>query len=167
MEQGAQFGKIVLDDPVGSLPAARTGRDVDDPEAGVDEIRFFNRDRAVYSWLRNFYSASITWDRARWPSSEHLYQAMKTSNKGERRRIRFAPTPDEAKRLGSGITVGRAGVDEAGRDALRSAPQFQQNPELAERLLATGDARLVEDSPDDRFGARGTTARVRTCSANC
>ena len=122
----------------------------------MDEIHFFNRDRAVYSWLRNFYFASITWDGARWPSSEHLYQAMKTSNEEERRRIRMAPTPDEAKRLGSRITV-RPGWEMMKPDVMRSVLRlkFQQNPELAERLIATGDARLVEDSPADRYWGTG------------
>jgi ribA/ribD-fused uncharacterized protein len=34
--------------------------------------------------------------------------------------------------------------------------KYTQNPELAERLLATGEAELVEDSPCDDYWGVGT-----------
>jgi len=96
-------------------------------------------------FLSNFYHAEIVWDGRSYPSSEHLYQAMKAGTEEEREWVRTAPTVREAKFRGQKI---RATADWGERrvDAMRSAleAKFDQNPDLGAKLDVTKDAGLVE-----------------------
>jgi ribA/ribD-fused uncharacterized protein len=105
-----------------------------------------------YRFLSNFWICSINYDGHTWRSVEHAYQAMKTSDPEERRRIRELATPGQAKRAGPR----RCGPDwhEAKVEIMRQLvrAKFQQNTELAAKLIATGDAYLEEGNHwSDRF----------------
>jgi len=126
----------------------------------MTEIRFFRRDRARYPFLSNFYPAVIQDGGQAWPTAEHLYQACKTEDEAERQRIREAGTPGGAKRLGRSVALRPNWL--ADRQAWMTyvvTKKFRQHPDLAARLVATGDAVLIEDSPFDRswgIGRDGT-----------
>lgn len=60
--------------------------------------------KGEYAFLSNFYPVNIVYDGYIWPSVEHFYQGYKTENLDLRERILRAPTPAEAKRLGSYTT---------------------------------------------------------------
>lgn len=110
-----------------------------------------------WRWLSNMWLAPITDANGLvWPTSEHAYQAMKFTDKARQEEIRRAPTPYAAKRLGKSPGVRpdwnaiRIGVMHR---ILRR--KFGQHPKLAAKLLATGDAELVEANTwGDRFWGR-------------
>lgn len=97
-----------------------------------------------YEFLSNFHAGSVTYEGVAYPTAEHAFQAAKTTNPVERRQVAAAPTPSAAKRLGRHLEL-RYGWDEMKLHVMREvlAAKFA-DPELARRLLATGDANLVE-----------------------
>jgi ribA/ribD-fused uncharacterized protein len=138
-----------------------------------NRILYFGRDRQEYGFLSHFYPSLIEIDGEKWPTVEHFYQAQKSPLYGYRQVIRDAETPGMAKRLAkSPGATGRAARgswfikhgkapredwDAVKLDIMRRADwaKFSQNPDLAELLLATGDAVLIEDSPSDSFWGTG------------
>lgn len=114
-----------------------------------------------YEFLSNFYPSPVFIgeeidsppDGWKYPTVEHAFQAAKTTSIIQRSRILNAPTPVLARRLGRGVTL-RQGW-EAGREPWDHALKFKvmthlilqkfaPGTELAARLMATGDAILIE-----------------------
>lgn len=136
-------------------------------------ILYFARDRAEFDFLSHFHSSPIELDGESWPTVEHYYQAQKSFSQDYRAAIRAAGTPATAKRLAANPDRHRAAGRkswflEAGEtprpdwaavklDIMRRADlaKYTQNPELGERLLATGTAELIEDSPFEPFWGIG------------
>lgn len=80
------------------------------------------------------------------PSGEHAFNALKTTNAGERQRVLSQPSPGLAKRVGRQVTL-RAGWDTGVRVLVMRTvvdAKFDHHSHLAERLLATDDLRLIE-----------------------
>jgi len=97
-----------------------------------------------YNWLSNFHPAVVTLDGVTFPSVEHAYQAAKTSP-AAREPFRVG-SPSLAKHLGRRVKslpenweVDRLQIMEK---LLRQ--KFRAGSRLAGKLLATGDALLVE-----------------------
>lgn len=111
-------------------------------------------------FLSNFYPAPIFVTGNRYPTTEHYYQAQKSAWQDERERIRLAPTPHEAAKLGRrGIKKLRPDWDTVKYGVMLVAlmAKFTQHPNLAALLLATGDEVLVENTinsvrPDPVWG---------------
>lgn len=117
----------------------------------ANEIRFWSG-MGEHACLSNLRPVSIRLDGKVWRSVEHFYQAQKTTDPGERERIRKAVLPGEAKRRGrqASLRAGWCGMRDAVMiRALRA--KFFQHPDLGTVLLGTGHARLVEDSPSDSY----------------
>lgn len=127
----------------------------------MDEIRFYYEYEAE-GYLSNFYASPFRLDGKEWPTVEHFYQAAKTLDPVFAERVRTAATPDEAKRLGRDPEcVLRPDWDTWKIEVMRRAiaAKFGQHPDLAGLLVATGEARLIENSMKDYFwgiGADGT-----------
>lgn len=103
-------------------------------------------------------------DEAEWPSVEHYFQAMKFEDDDHREAIRSAPHPGKARRLGrSRRRKLRADWAKVRRVVMTRAvyTKCRANPEVAERLLATGDSRLVENNAYDYFWGCGRDRRGR------
>ena len=100
-----------------------------------------------HAFLSNFYPAPITFEGLVYPTSEHLYQALKTEIPSEHEFVRSAGTPGESKRRGRRVTV-RENWNAIKITVMRKVvlEKFRQNPELGKRLLDTGDALLVESN---------------------
>lgn len=98
-----------------------------------------------YRFLSNFWMAPITFNEIDWPSVEHLYQAAKSLNQNDCLTIWKCKTPGQAKRAGQKITI-RNDWDKVKLDAMTQfvTAKFEQNPQLMEKLLATGNAELIE-----------------------
>lgn len=92
----------------------------------------------------NFQPVEIELDGLKWPTVEHFYQAMKTLDPSEQRKIRLAPTPHEAKKLGRQATM-RSDWELIKEDVMMRAlrAKFAQ-PDFKRSLLATGDEQIVE-----------------------
>jgi ribA/ribD-fused uncharacterized protein len=99
--------------------------------------------KGEYRWLSNFYLAEVVLDGFVYPSSEHAYQAAKTLNLEERRAI-LSMSVSEAKKAGRKVTL-RSDWEDIKLDVmLRLLRQKFAHPELRSKLVATGDAELVE-----------------------
>lgn len=140
------------------------------PEDG--RILFFRRDRAEFGFLSHFHPSPIELDGEAWPTVEHWYQAQKSFDPRYRAAIRACSTPGQAKQRaavpappkpdrGSWFLANdaapRADWDAVKRDLMRRADRakYDQNPDLAARLLATGAAGIIEDSGRDAFWGWG------------
>ncbi len=98
-----------------------------------------------YRFLSNFSKGQIEYEGEVYLTSEHFFQAAKTINDAEQEFVRIAPTPGEAKKRGKKITL-REDWDEVKDGIMRKALRlkFEQNPELAKKLMDTGCQELVE-----------------------
>lgn len=105
-----------------------------------DAIKGF---RGEYAWLSNFYPVPhLVYG---YPTVEHYFQAMKTTDQEERHQIRIAGTPAQAKRLGRRVHL-RPGWNAMRLEIMRVGleAKFAPETELREWLLATGDRYLEE-----------------------
>ena len=98
-----------------------------------------------YRFLSNFFPAPVVLDEETYPTVEHGFQAAKTLLLGQRKEIRLAPSAGAAKRMGRRVVL-RADWNATRiavmRDLVRQ--KFKAEGPLAPRLLATGNALLVE-----------------------
>lgn len=108
-------------------------------------ITSFRGDR--YSFLSNFYHCDHLGT-----TTEHLYQAAKTTDPCEMIRILMARTPGDAKRLGARCRM-RDDWERIKIGVMRQVLEYKfQDPQLAKKLLATRDAELVEGNTwGDKF----------------
>jgi ribA/ribD-fused uncharacterized protein len=109
--------------------------------------------RGQYDFLSNFYAADVEFEGAEYPTVEHAFQAAKSLDFAERRRVKNAKTASEAKRMGRKIKRRADWFDVSlvvMENLLRQ--KFTRYPELGEKLLETGDAKLIEGNNwNDRF----------------
>lgn len=98
-----------------------------------------------HRWLSNFYDYVIDLGGLMFPSAEHGYQAAKTLDPEERKRVQLARSPGQAKRLGRELTL-RPDWEDVKLEVMRLvvAAKFPVGGALVERLLETGDRILVE-----------------------
>lgn len=97
-----------------------------------------DRFRGEYDFLSNFY---VERDGV---TTEHLFQSFKTLDKEAQDLIMKAPTPGQAKRLGRQVPL-RSDWEEVKDDVMLMLVRDKfEDPELAEKLLATGEAELIE-----------------------
>jgi ribA/ribD-fused uncharacterized protein len=118
------------------------------PQARIDRFE------GQYWWLSNFYPCMVTDSRGfEYASVEHAYQAAKASTEAERARIASATSAAVAKRRAAKLVLAPDWPDRkiaVMRELLRS--KFAPGSELADKLLATGDAELVEGNDwEDTF----------------
>lgn len=123
--------------------ALPVGSWVGDRAAAVDEV--IDDFDGPYKFLSNFYRAPLRLDDTEFATAEAAFQARKTVDPSQRAAIAATADPFEAKRLG-GVATKIPHWDErdryrAMRDVL--AAKFS-DPALAQRLIATGTALLVE-----------------------
>ncbi len=156
---------------------SRRPRAAGPPLPADGRVLFYRRDRAAFGFLSNFHPAAVALDGEHWPTVEHYYQAQKSPDPGYRAAVRSAASPGQAKRLGAAPDgprrvsqrswfrrhgrQPRADWDAVKVDVMRKAvrAKFAQHPTLAERLLATTPAELVEDSTTDAFWGVGVDGR--------
>jgi ribA/ribD-fused uncharacterized protein len=110
------------------------------------------RFRETWSFLSNFFPAPVALDGKIYPTIEHAYQAAKTVREKERKVIRQAPSPAQAKRLGQRVAL-RPDWEQVKLDIMLDLlHQKFQDPGLHRKLLATGNAPLIEGNHwGDRF----------------
>ena len=97
-----------------------------------------------FAFLSNFYDCPVVIEGLQYPNSEAAYQAMKCENKEER--IQFTNIKaGKAKRLGRKVKL-RSDWNDIRLDIMKQIlmDKFTRNPELGEKLLATGNAELLE-----------------------
>jgi len=129
----------------------------------ADEIRFY-RATGQFGFLSNLYPYPVMLnDRGGlFPSSEHAYQWHKPNKPEIAEWIRQAPHPRLAAIVGHGLFYYDVipGWNDKKVAIMRSVLEAKfRDTWLREKLLATGDAILIEASKTDAFwgiGAKGT-----------
>lgn len=103
-----------------------------------------------YAFLSNFYPTDgilINIDGQEWvycDTVEHAFQASKTNIPELRKKIALAKTPGKAKRLGRKVPLKYDWEESKVGIMQQFLMQKFANPELREKLLATGDEELIE-----------------------
>jgi ribA/ribD-fused uncharacterized protein len=97
-----------------------------------------------HRFLSNFYDAPTWYDGVLYPTSEHAFQAAKSTNPKARKHILKQPTPGAAKRAGRMVELREDWEDVKNRVMYEVClAKFLREP-LRSRLLDTGDAELIE-----------------------
>jgi ribA/ribD-fused uncharacterized protein len=101
--------------------------------------------RDAYAFLSNFFRCGLLWQGIYYPSTEHAFQAGKALDMNIRQKIADAPTPSDAKNLGWKLTPQPHWRDRIRHDVMAEILSAKfATPSLAEQLVATGTALLVE-----------------------
>ncbi len=132
-----------------------------DPVNDVAGAIFLSRSD-VNEPLSSFSRHGFHLDDADWPSVEHYFQAMKFEDPEYRERVRQSTHPKKARKLGrSRFQKLRRDWRKVRRVIMTRAVYIKcrTHPEVAERLLATGDARLVENNAYDYYWGCGRDRR--------
>lgn len=98
-----------------------------------------------HSFLSNFHPSPVVVDGKEYPTVEHAFQAMKTDDPIQQEHVRTRPTPGSAKYAGRRVTL-RQDWEYVKLSIMHYLVQqkFSTNPDLRDRLLATGNAYLEE-----------------------
>lgn len=108
--------------------------------------RIIDSFRGEHKFLSNFYPAKVVYERIEYPSSEHAFQAAKTSDPQGKVAIRDASTPSKAKRLGRNVPLRSDWKDiklQVMKDIVRA--KFTQNADLRIWLVqGTRNTKLIE-----------------------
>ena len=122
---------------------------------------YFFTEHGDWGFLSPMYQCRIIIDNIEYKSAEHYYQSMKAKNNDDKSWIRAATNGYEAKKRAHTLVSENKVVKNTVDDKLKIMrraflEKFVQNPNIAKKLLATGDALLYENSPHDLFwGMKG------------
>jgi len=132
-------------------------------ENSVVTIKFYEPENDN-GFLSNFYPSPITIENVTYSTVEHYYQSRKFASKDNVKmieiyeRIISASTPAECFSIArEHDNLKRSDWEiRKKRDMFRGVIfKFKQNPDLKEKLIATGDASIIENSPVDSFWGCG------------
>jgi N-glycosidase YbiA len=110
--------------------------------------------RGDYCFLSNFHPCKIQYEGIEYTSVEHAYQASKSMSWKIRKEIANLLKPGDAKRMGKNLLI-RKDWDTVKLSIMKELVKKKFSiPELQKKLLATGDAELVEGNwwGDDFWG---------------
>lgn len=123
----------------------------------MEKINFYTT-KGEFGCFSNFSRHSIKLDGEEWPTTEHYFQAQKFVGTAHETAIRKADSPSQAAKMGRERSRPlRKDWEEVKDDIMRKAvkAKFTQHKNLAEILLSTGDAILVEHTINDAYWADG------------
>ena len=123
----------------------------------MEEIRFYSVNDA-YGEFSNFARYPITIKGKTYPTSEHYFQAMKFYSAADQKAIRTVKSPAVAARRGRDRKRRlRRDWDSMRDNVMREAvlAKFSQHAALKTLLLSTGDAKIIEHTPDDDYWGDG------------
>ena len=119
---------------------------------GVIMSKVIDSFRGEFRWLSNFYSCSVHYEGLTFGNTEAAFQATKTLDMKER--VKFVDLDaGQSKRLGRRVEL-RPDWEEVKIEIMRQVlkSKFTHNPELREKLIATGNTELIEGNNwNDRF----------------
>lgn len=119
---------------------------LNETEGISNSIIRFTKSSVRYACFSNFYRCDVMFDGILYLSSEAAWQAQKTLDI-EKRKTFANMTPAVSKRAGRSVSL-RPDWERAKNLLMLRVllAKFSQNPELAEVLLSTGDAYIIEDT---------------------
>ncbi|AKG24736.1 hypothetical protein IJ00_18750 [Calothrix sp. 336/3] len=120
-------------------------------------IKFYHLNQP-YGCFSNFAPYAIYLKDKIWATSEHYFQAQKFVNTFHEEEIRQAKTARDALEMGREHHRPLRGdwkvvKDDVMREALYA--KFTQHPDLTEKLLSTGDLKLIEHTKNDSYWGDG------------
>lgn len=126
-----------------SAPAKKPNWD-DTFEGVVHDAKKIGGFVGEYRWLSNFFMCRVEWEGRVYTSSEAAYQSGKYPP--AERDVFTTLDPDPAKKLSRTKPYDTAAWERRKERTMREVlwAKFSQNPELAKKLLATGDRVLEE-----------------------
>lgn len=100
--------------------------------------------RNKYFFLSNFYNADVEFDGIVYQNNEAAFQAQKTLDLNERKKFAYM-NPSEAKKAGRHVKL-RPDWESVKYDYMLAIcrAKFNQNKNLTDELIATGDQELIE-----------------------
>jgi ribA/ribD-fused uncharacterized protein len=117
-----------------------------------DDIRFYRTDRE-WGEFSNLFRRDMEFEGETFDCAEAAYQAGKPSKPAVRAWIMAAPSPSLLAMAAHGLYSWdiKPGWSQGRRDRMRRVVEakFRQHSDLAEILLSTGDARIVEYTKTD------------------
>ncbi len=119
---------------------------------------YFYAQTDPYAEFSNFAPFGVEMEGTYWHTVEHYFQAMKFHDTAYRERIRSASKPKDAKALGMTRHLPIRPDWDAVKDAIMYAAvsrKFRTHPAPRDLLLATGEARIVENAPMDYYWGGG------------
>lgn len=115
---------------------------VSDSDKEANPITSFKT--APYRFLSNFYPSVIEYEGHTYKSVEHAYQAAKAVREVDRVQIENADTPGRAKSMGRKIK-NKPEWNSIKDDVMLELVSIKfRDPDLAKKLLDTGNAELIE-----------------------
>lgn len=124
-----------------------------------------------HRFLSNAHECTIKIDDIVFFSSEHAFMAEKTVYREEKEKIAAMPTFSVVKKYGSHtMTISKENWEYYRVAAMMKVlfAKFFQNPDLAERLLATGDKLLIETNWwKDRFWGEDKSGNGQNMLGEC
>jgi predicted NAD-dependent protein-ADP-ribosyltransferase YbiA (DUF1768 family) len=132
--------------------ASPSWRGKDDTVTDSPAVVLFDHHDGGHPYLANDYAAVITIERAVFPTVEHAYWAYATTDLDVREQIARAPSWREARKIGQAAPL------RPDWNVIRIAvmtqlvcENFRQHPDLATKLIATGDGRLINGVDSSRY----------------
>lgn len=123
----------------------------------MKNILFYRESEIPYGCFSNFYRSFFIYNNIGFKTAEHAFQAYKhIHNKKIFDEIANAPTPTEAKKIGSNReNIPRNDWDEVKVKIMEEIvyAKFTQNQTCKEILMSTGDDILVEHTYNDTYWA--------------
>lgn len=98
-----------------------------------------------FAFLSNFYDAPIRYMNEDYANTEAAFQAMKCANPADRKPFQYDCPPNIAKRMGRTVNL-RPDWEEVKEPIMEEIVRvkFAQHRDLMDKLIATGDATLIE-----------------------
>ena len=130
------------------------------PPDHTDAVCFSRSD--VHQQWGTFSHHNFVLEGEEWPSVEHYYQAMKFDDPEYQARIRQADHPKKARKLGRNRLKKRRKDWRQLKTTVMTRGVYTKcrtYPEIAQALIATGSARLIENSNYDYFWGCGRDRR--------
>lgn len=123
----------------------------------MKEIRFY-KEFGEYGYLATYSNYGFFKDGVFWKTSEHYYQAQKFMDSDTKIRIQNAETPKIASTIGRDRKLNlRSDWEEVKQDVMFDAVyyKFKQNKDILQKLLGTGNARIVEATVKENYWGCG------------
>ena len=112
--------------------------------------------------LGSFSDHPFLLEHKEWPSVEHYFQAMKFEDESYQEQIRLADSPKSARKLGRKRSKALRADWKSVKSVFMTRAFYTKcraYPAIAEKLLATGDRWLVENSQYDYYWGCGRDHR--------
>lgn len=122
---------------------------------GSNDLHFYRSNEKPYGVFSNLYKRDFVFEGVLYPTAEHAYQAGKARKESVRDWILSAPSPSLVAMAAHGLYTWDISPNWSKikfarmKDVLRA--KYAQHLDLAEILLSTGEARLVESTKTDNL----------------